>query len=97
MPNIKEKLARMLEQTIAKIGGFGVPRSDARRMAVDLIQQGVTIPEWISVEDRLPEAKTEVLVYTGTSVFSHTFFAADSIITSGITHWMPMPMPPKGE
>ena len=33
----KEKLARMLEQTIAQIGGFGVPRSDARRMAADLM------------------------------------------------------------
>lgn len=52
---------------------------------------------WISVKDRLPDTKTEVLVYTGTTVFSHTFFATDSIIQSGITHWMPLPQPPKGE
>lgn len=41
----KEKLARMLEQTIAQIGGFGVPRSDARRMAADLMHNGVTVQE----------------------------------------------------
>lgn len=46
---------------------------------------------WISVKDRLPETKTEVLVYTGTNILSHTFFATEYIIQSGITHWMPLP------
>lgn len=54
--------------------------------------------EWISVKDRLPEPWTEVLVWRGpeypivssevtsTGLWCHFF---------NITHWMPLPEPPK--
>ena len=57
MPNTREKLTTLLEQTIAKVARLGCPRSDARRMAADLIANGVTVQEWISVKERLPDNK----------------------------------------
>ena len=105
MPNTreKEKLAMMLEQTIAQIGRLGVPRSDARRMAVDLMHNCVTVQEWISVKERLPVREVKVLTY-GVYGFSVNYLDKFSGKWRGvngrpqwITHWMPLPEPPKGE
>lgn len=68
---VKEKLARMLEQTIAQIGEFGVPRSDARRMAADLMHNGVTVQEWIPVTERLPEKSGQYIVCCDDSFCSY--------------------------
>ena len=53
---------------------------------------------WISVEDRLPEKYSQVLVFTDYGdTDSVYFFALDK--TWGhpdkVTHWMPLPEPPK--
>lgn len=63
--------------------------------------------KWISVEDRLPEPGVIVLVYSklGYTYFSHRLYyhlegRPFAIEYSGgweITHWMPMPLPPKEE
>lgn len=65
--------------------------------------------EWISVEDRLPDLSTRVLIRDNTG---HYYDATLNIVTSGklewfptgirhftgkTTHWMPLPEPPKGE
>ena len=65
---------------------------------------------WISVKDRLPEPRTWVMVYIKNSpsinniktVFYHGFgdnFGKDKGYcgVGTITHWMPLPEPPKGE
>lgn len=73
-----------------------------------LIANGVTVQEWISVKDRLPEPWKPVLIYSrhdfcesalyiGVSgkwrvTWNHEMLDADSV-----THWMPLPQPPKGE
>lgn len=58
--------------------------------------------EWISVKDRLPEENLCVLVYVGygigVSMSAHRtsngkFFRYGD----DVTHWMPLPEPPKGE
>jgi hypothetical protein len=71
-------------------------------------QPTVSPYEWISVEDRLPEKNTEVLVYHGDWIGNlmdvYTYLGNDewedtsgywgSPRNEGITHWMPLPTPP---
>ena len=56
---------------------------------------------WISVKDRLPElAPNEYLVVNGGKVQLATFIDGMWITphrVSSITHWMPLPEPPKEE
>ena len=63
--------------------------------------------EWISVKERLPEDRKPVLVYTGGGFIckAYWFNTNDSIewisfvnfedIEEYVTHWMPLPEPPK--
>jgi hypothetical protein len=59
--------------------------------------------EWISVEDRKPTHKDgKVLIYTayGISIAEITIsghWRGSCAIPKFITHWMPLPEPPKGE
>ena len=74
-----------------------------------LKENGDLIPmdqQWISVKDRLPEENETVLAYDGDfvepSVFygDHGFYELDKYEADplcGVTHWMPLPEPPKGE
>ena len=67
------------------------------------------VQEWISVEDRLPEPYVSVLVnMPGEKPFPTVrrgFISNDGIWQSAmirrepgeVTHWQPMPQPPKGE
>ena len=72
-----------------------------------LIAHGVTVQEWISVEDRLPEHGDVVVVWH--TYMEHPFVCQwdersdcwiDNKWTFGrntITHWCYLPQPPKGE
>ena len=73
-----------------------------------LIAHGVTVQEWISVEDRLPEEKVNCIVH-----YKHAYCDNDDYWAIGIcfydgdkfqiglaykvTHWQYLPKPPKGE
>ena len=79
-----------------------------KRIADHLISSGVTVQEWISVDDRLPEEKVDCIVH-----YKHAYCDNDDYWAIGIcfydgekfridlsykvTHWMPLPLPPKGE
>lgn len=54
--------------------------------------------EWISVKDKLPEKGECILAYNGLIV-SQCYYIGDGIFTviCGVTHWMPLPEPPKDE
>ena len=72
-----------------------------------LIENGVTVQEWISVEDRLPSSEDlersqfhNFLVANEfgevrEAVFTGKYFAELGSRLSGVTHWMPRPEPPK--
>ena len=74
-----------------------------------LIAYGVTVQEWISVEDRLPEADVAVLARCFYHESWRTLVCYTSKRNTGewyisavgqwvqVTHWMPLPQPPKGE
>lgn len=59
--------------------------------------------EWISVKDRLPEEGEVVVIYIKPEV--GVGYAETDIYLMGdfdeyseaVTHWMPLPEPPKGE
>lgn len=99
--------------------GFGYCFPD--RFADHLIANGVTVLEWISVDDKLPieEAKAHeqewpgeyceflVMIEKGSlpitlyyDLEENEWFRINTALereTYEVTHWMPLPKPPKGE
>ena len=93
------------EKLIDLLTGHSIDtQQDVEYVADYLISNGVTVQEWISVKDRLPEDQEEVLVLTksknGVRNVDKGYLAIDHFIHRGrseVTHWMPMPNPPKGD
>lgn len=62
-------------------------------------------PRWISVTERLPEDDTICILTNGISdaigcrgkVFGWHLIWTDYLAESDVTHWMPLPTPPKEE
>ena len=67
----------------------------------NLLSHGVTVQEWVSVEDRLPTWRDgKVLVFTkyGFSICERTVNNRwQGHHANWITHWAYLPQPPKGE
>ena len=84
---------------------------DALAITQHLISHGVTVQEWISVKDRLPEKHDRfICTYKFNSNSEMQFvgvldyYASDQYPhwqheSAGVivTHWMPLPQQPKGE
>ena len=76
---------------------------------MDIIANCVTVQEWISVEDELPEVGGYVVCIAKRNPFSRFMPMVARIEKNGwvnpiteqyiseATHWMPLPNPPKGE
>ena len=117
--DVREKLVELLDRFVYdEWYGNG-------DIAEKLISNGVTVQEWISVDDRLPERDGAYLVtieyfgkrqgidiryftIDGEKVDEYelagqkcVWFFYDSeygyVPTDSVTHWMPLPEPPKGE
>ena len=114
--NVREKLVELLKTNACpspficdqacKYYGYG--DCFPYRFADHLISNGVTVQEWISVKERLPQEKVNCIVH-----YKHAYCDNDDYWAIGmcfydgekfrvdpaykVTHWMPVPQPPKGE
>ena len=104
--DVREKLVELLDIIIQP------GQKTLGDIADYLITNGVTVQEWISVNDRLPEPKHEFdarnwyLVALSNGVVKELAyeFHNHSVFGYGwretaypVTHWMPLPEMPKGE
>ena len=108
--DVREKLIEILKQAPfeGKVLDEWWWEEKIKRIADHLISNGVTVQEWISVDDRLPEEKVDCIVR-----YQHAYCDTDGYWAIGmcfydgekfqfnlaykVTHWMPLPQPPKGE
>ena len=80
---------------------------EAFEMAIEALEHQ---PEWISVKDRLPPDNKYILTYTpnlAVSIITQeyvTYYGEDDdewneywSMRGNVTHWMPLPEPPKEE
>ena len=104
--NVREKLVELIFDSLCR----HIDKSCklAENIADDLISNSVTVQEWISVDDRLPEENVNCIVH-----YRHAYCDNDGYWAIGfccydgekflldpaykITHWMQMPAQPKGE
>ena len=73
---------------------------DCRAAAEAMFAKGYRKSEWISVDERLPEAEGKYLVYTvkGAIKFGEYYTLLQGVEPSFdyyVTHWMPLPEAPK--
>lgn len=107
--DVREKLVELLgeiqETGVNEIpAGFGCTREYIanEKVASHLTANGVTVQEWISVTDRLPEDDEVVIICTDKNfvyageLIGDTWFLDNDSWTETVTHWMPLPPPPKG-
>ena len=128
--DVREKLVEILKQAPfeGKVLDEWWWEEKIKRIADHLISSGVTVQEWISVKDMLPEDDEQIESYDDGRMSCKTVLAytkygriisknrliviptgnkyLDNQVTDGwiwargteeITHWMPLPDPPKGE
>ena len=84
---------------------FSEPVTTYAKLAIEALKKenGVTVQEWISVDDRLPEKDEIVIICTDKNfiyageLIGDTWFLDNDSWTETVTHWMPLPQPPKGE
>ena len=109
--DVREKLVELIKEGIRKgLRARGDDRIDYsfEDVADYLIRNGVTVQDWVSVDDRLPDEKVNCIVH-----YKHAYCDNDDYWAIGIcfydgekfqmnlsykvTHWQTMPQPPKGE
>ena len=110
--DVREKLVELIANVKRSMWGKnGLSCELARNMylAENLIAHGVTMQEWIPVKDMMPEVGGYVVCIAKRNPFSRFMPMVARIEKNGwvnpmteqyiseVTHWMPLPEPPKGE
>ena len=110
--DVREKLVELISQ----VQSYGVKQGNHithqhgktnREIASHLIDNGVTVQEWISVDERIPQNFVSVLGYmTDAGEFppvrecytvGNAFFFPALGDVHPVSHWCELPQPPKGE
>ena len=103
--DVREKLVELFRNAFAAYGD-GITGCTREEFFADFIAcNGVTVQEWISVKDRLPEDGQSVLTCKNGICAIQTYEARrNGWLCNGwfwsmatVTYWMPLPQPPKGE
>ena len=114
--DVREKLVDLLDDMQRSGTGYFGNAIENKEIADHLIANGVTVQEWISVDDRMPDSCGFPCLLCGENSFGQirVFEGFTGYMERGklewhsnqkdididvwmITHWMPLPEPPKGE
>ena len=104
--DVREKLVELLDDMQRSGTGYFGNAIENKKIADYLIRNGVTVQEWVSVEDGLPKnGKEGVLIalrwgevdigWCEDGRWDSEF--VNEYEDGEVTHWMPLPQSPKGE
>ena len=97
--DVREKLVELICRFCSGLAVSDItPPYGYENLADFLISNGVTVQEWISVEDGLPNPFESVLVFRDGKISidyneGNGWFAYD-FNGKRVTHWMPLPLAP---
>ena len=105
MQGTREKLIELLRSVYGTSHNAPYFREhELEPLADHLIANGVTVQKWISVKERLPEYAEPVMGWDAelrdmgiVNFIYGQFFDIVDMSEVNVTHWMPLPEPPKGE
>ncbi len=105
--DVREKLVEIVKRAAYHCLPITTQDRHINMFVTDLLAHGVTVQEWILVKDRLPDDFVDVLTCDAKGNihmmwhhqdFTHPFNVGRSDLRYyPVTHWMPLPQPPKGE
>ena len=106
--DVREKLFTLFQDCNNPSWKWFPNNAEMLKLIEYLVANGVTVQEWISVKERLPQEKVNCIVH-----YKHAYCDNDDYWAIGmcfydgekfqlnpaykVTHWMPIPQPPKGE
>ena len=105
--DVREKLIGLIAKAKYICANDYSDHTEDEYIADTLLDSGVTVQEWIPVKDRLPEAGEYVVCIAKRDPFSMFMPMVARIKKNGwvnpiteqyiseVTHWIPMPEPPK--
>ena len=106
--DVREKLLGLIAKAKYIYANDYSDHTEDEYIADTLLDSGVTVQEWISVDDRLPNPRKRVLIYSRHDFYESAFYIGvpgewrvtwnhEMLDADSVTHWMPMPQPAKGE
>ena len=114
--DVREKLVEIVKKAAYSSLPSNTEDFHLNMFVTNLLSHGVTVQEWISVDDRLPDSCGFPCLMCGENSFGQirVFEGFTGYMERGkfewhsnqkdididvwtITHWMPIPQPPKGE